>query len=191
MEPPQQWHSVWQQRKVCTPRASLLFSPHLFIKPFIYTIFLCSLLSAGIYLKSVSLRYVQTMPKEICETKWFVCGGRGGRRRTSQSTSPWFPKQHIFTVPTLRQDDLLVRSTCWWRWVRNVFAMLLAGTNRSTRRKSCSIAILSTTNLIEGGMGTNPSFRCEYKNIQSKYNWLFLTKITYMLRLKQSHLQAD
>jgi hypothetical protein len=39
--------------------------------------------------------------------------------------------------------------------------MILTWKNRSTGRKTCSVATLSTTNLTWTGRGTNPSLRCE------------------------------
>jgi len=191
MEPPQLCQSVWQQWKVCTPRASLLFAPHFFFTLHIYYIFMQFALSRNIF--EINFNQVRTDHAERNLRNKIV--RRWGPGSEEGLLNPILHdlgnSAAFFTVSTLRQDDLLLRSTCWWRWVWNVFAVILTGKNRSTRRKSCSIAILSTTNLTYRGMGSNPSFRCEYENIQSKHNCLFLTKITYILRLKQSHLQAD
>jgi hypothetical protein len=46
-------------------------------------------------------------------------------------------------------------------WLWNTGGMILTGENRSTRRKPCRRATLSTTNSICTGLGSNLNFRCE------------------------------
>ena len=138
MEPPQQCHSVWQQWKVCTPRASLLFSPQNFFNPFTYIIYFYVFCSQHGYIWN----QFHSGTYRLCRKKFAKqndSSGEGGEREGGGLLNPIlhdFRNSTAFCTSTLHQDDLPVTSTCWWRWVRNVFAMIRTGKNRSTRRKS-------------------------------------------------------
>jgi hypothetical protein len=63
--------------------------------------------------------------------------------------------------PNLRPFVLRVWATCRQRWVGRNGGLILAGGNRSTGRKTCPWATLSTANLTETGLESNPGVRCE------------------------------
>jgi hypothetical protein len=94
MEPPQRCHSVWQQWKVCTPKASLLFSPHIFLNPFIYTIFYAVCSQQGYICNQIHSGTYRQCRQKFGKAKDTSVRGVGKTRTSSQSNSPWFPKQH-------------------------------------------------------------------------------------------------
>ena len=72
----------------------------------------------------------------------------------SLSIAPRFPKEHWFwKVPRLHLFVFLVRATCRQSWLWSIVGITLTGEKRSTCRKTCSSASLSTTNLTLTGLG--------------------------------------
>jgi hypothetical protein len=62
-------------------------------------------------------------------------------------------------VPRLSPFTILLRAMCRWRWVWSTGGMILTGEIKSTQRKTCPSATLSTTYLTWKGLGSNPSVR--------------------------------
>jgi len=116
MEPPQQCHNVWQQWKVCMPRASLLFSPHLFFKTLhIYYIFRQFAPSRDIF--EINFIQVRTGHAERNLRKKMIRRWRKKEEEglLNQILHDFRNSTAFCTVSTLFQDDLLVRSTRGWR----------------------------------------------------------------------------
>jgi len=65
----------------------------------------------------------------------------------------------VLKVSTLLPFVLLLRAMCTWRWVSNTCSKLLTGENRSTRRKVCSSAALSSTKFTRTDLELNPGHR--------------------------------
>jgi len=66
----------------------------------------------------------------------------------------------FWTVPRPRLFVLLIRATCRWSWVCRIGSMILTEENRSTGIKTCPSATLSTTNVTQTDLGSNPDLRC-------------------------------
>ena len=61
----------------------------------------------------------------------------------------------FWMAPRFRPFVHVIRATRSWRWVWSVGGMM-TGKNRSTARKTCPSATLSTTNLTLTGLGFEP-----------------------------------
>jgi hypothetical protein len=64
--------------------------------------------------------------------------------------------------------------TCRWRKIRSIDEMVFTGANRNIRRKFCSTAILSTTNLSLNDLESKPSLRAERPERNSPGTFLSL-----------------
>jgi hypothetical protein len=92
----------------------------------------------------------------------FHCSYPSKVKVLSYPVFPDFQKSIAFwKAPRLLSFVLLVRSTCTWRWIWSVRAMILTGENRSSKRKSCSTVTLTTTKLTSIRLGSNCDLRCE------------------------------
>jgi len=107
-----------------------------------------------------------------------------------------FPTLHDFRentafwkIPRLRLFILPVKATCTWRWVRSTGGMIVTGVNRSTRRKTCPNAMLSTTNLTWTDLTSNSGLRDERwamaRPYQVKLTWYWYIKVWIVPRILQ------
>lgn len=69
---------------------------------------------------------------------------------TFQASASQFWKESCFLkVPRFHPLVRPLIATCKWRWAWSIGGMKLAGGNWSTQRKTCPVATLSTTNIME------------------------------------------